>query len=431
MISRYQTKEMKEIFSLDNKFKKYLDVELALISYLHSINKINDTDYNNIINKASFDLKGIEEIEKETKHDVIAFTRNVSTYLGSEKKWIHYGLTSTDVVDTANGLIFKEANEKLYEKLLVLKETLKNKAIQYKDTPCIGRTHGVHADITFFGLKWTLYFDELNRDIERFNIARKDIEVGKISGAVGTSVYLPLEAQDYILNKLNLNNVNISTQVLQRDRHAYYISCLNLISGLLEKIATEIRNLQRTEIHEVSEYFSKNQKGSSAMPHKHNPIGSENICGCARMMRGYMVPIFEDMPLYHERDISHSSVERVALNDAITLLDYMLKRMTNIIDTLIVYPQNMLKNISLTNNIIYSQRILTELINKGFSRESAYDLIQPIANEAYETNQDFFDLIKKNKEISSLFSNDDIENFKNLDFYHKNIDEIYKRVGIL
>lgn len=431
MISRYQTKEMKEIFSLDNKFKKYLDVELALISYLHSINKINDTDYNNIINKASFDLKGIEEIEKETKHDVIAFTRNVSTYLGSEKKWIHYGLTSTDVVDTANGLIFKEANEKLYEKLLVLKETLKNKAIQYKDTPCIGRTHGVHADITFFGLKWTLYFDELNRDIERFNIARKDIEVGKISGAVGTSVYLPLEAQDYILNKLNLNNVNISTQVLQRDRHAYYISCLNLISGLLEKIATEIRNLQRTEIHEVSEYFSKNQKGSSAMPHKHNPIGSENICGCARMMRGYMVPIFEDMPLYHERDISHSSAERVALNDAITLLDYMLKRMTNIIDTLIVYPQNMLKNISLTNNIIYSQRILTELINKGFSRESAYDLIQPIANEAYETNQDFFDLIKKNKEISSLFSNDDIENFKNLDFYHKNIDEIYKRVGIL
>jgi len=431
MISRYQTKEMKEIFSLDNKFKKYLDVELALISYLHSINKIDDTDYNNIIKKASFDLKGIEEIEKETKHDVIAFTRNVSTYLGSEKKWIHYGLTSTDVVDTANGLIFKEANKKLYEKLLVLKETLKNKAIQYKDTPCIGRTHGVHADITFFGLKWALYFDELNRDIERFNIARKDIEVGKISGAVGTSVYLPLEAQDYILNKLNLNNVNISTQVLQRDRHAYYISCLNLISGLLEKIATEIRNLQRTEIHEVSEYFSKNQKGSSAMPHKHNPIGSENICGCARMMRGYMIPIFEDMALYHERDISHSSVERVALNDAITLLDYMLKRMTNIIDTLIVYPQNMLKNISLTNNIIYSQRILTELINKGFSRESAYDLIQPIANEAYETNQDFFDLIKKNKEISSLFSNDDIENFKNLDFYHKNVDEIYKRVGIL
>lgn len=431
MISRYQTKEMKEIFSLNNKFQKYLDVELALVSYLHSIDKVNDEDYKNIISNASFDLKGIEEIEKETKHDVIAFTRNVSTYLGSEKKRIHYGLTSTDVVDTANGLIFKEANEKIYEKLIILKEILKKKAIQYKDTPCIGRTHGVHADITFFGLKWALYFDELNRDIDRFNNARKEIEVGKISGAVGTSVYLPLEAQDYILNKLNLNNVNISTQVLQRDRHAYYISCLNLISGLLEKIATEIRNLQRTEIHEVSEYFSKNQKGSSAMPHKHNPIGSENICGCARMMRGYMIPIFEDIALYHERDISHSSVERVALNDAITLLDYMLKRMTNIIDTLIVYPENMLKNISLTNNIIYSQRILTELINKGYSRESAYDLIQPIANESYETNQDFFKLIKKNKEISSLFSINDIEKFKNLDFYHKNVDEIYKRVGIL
>ncbi len=431
MIDRYTTSEMKKIFSMQNKFQKYLDVELALISYLHSINKVNDEDYNNIMSKASFDLKGIEEIEKETKHDVIAFTRNVSTYLGSEKKWIHYGLTSTDVVDTANGCIFKEANEKLYEKLLLLQNSLKEKAIKYKDAPCIGRTHGIHADITFFGLKWALYYDELSRDIKRFNEARKEIEVGKISGAVGTSVYLPLEAQDYILNKLGLNNVNISTQVLQRDRHAYYISCLTLIGGLLEKIGVEIRNLQRTEIHEVSEYFSKNQKGSSAMPHKHNPIGSENICGCSRLLRGYMLSIYEDMALYHERDISHSSVERVALNDAIILLDYMLKRMTKIIDTLIVYPENMLRNISLTNNIIYSQRILTELINKGYSREKAYDLIQPIANEAYETNTDFFKLIKKNKEIGSLFSLKEIENFKNLDFYSKNVNSIYKRVGIL
>lgn len=431
MIDRYTNPEMKKIFSMQNKFQKYLDVELALISYLHSINKVNDEDYNNIMSKASFDLKGIEEIEKETKHDVIAFTRNVSTYLGSEKKWIHYGLTSTDVVDTANGCIFKEANEKLYEKLLLLQNSLKDKAIKYKDTPCIGRTHGIHADITFFGLKWALYYDELSRDIKRFNEARKEIEVGKISGAVGTSVYLPLEAQDYILNKLGLNNVNISTQVLQRDRHAYYISCLTLIGGLLEKIGVEIRNLQRTEIHEVSEYFSKNQKGSSAMPHKHNPIGSENICGCSRLLRGYMLSIYEDMALYHERDISHSSVERVALNDAIILLDYMLKRMTKIIDTLIVYPENMLRNISLTNNIIYSQRILTELINKGYSREKAYDLIQPIANEAYETNTDFFKLIKKNKEIGSLFSLKEIENFKNLDFYSKNVNSIYKRVGIL
>ena len=431
MIDRYTNPEMKKIFSMQNKFQKYLDVELALISYLHSINKVNDEDYNNIMSKASFDLKSIEEIEKETKHDVIAFTRNVSTYLGSEKKWIHYGLTSTDVVDTANGCIFKEANEKLYEKLLLLQNSLKDKAIKYKDTPCIGRTHGIHADITFFGLKRALYYDELSRDIKRFNQARKEIEVGKISGAVGTSVYLPLEAQDYILNKLGLNNVNISTQVLQRDRHAYYISCLTLIGGLLEKIGVEIRNLQRTEIHEVSEYFSKNQKGSSAMPHKHNPIGSENICGCSRLLRGYMLSIYEDMALYHERDISHSSVERVALNDAIILLDYMLKRMTKIIDTLIVYPENMLRNISLTNNIIYSQRILTELINKGYSREKAYDLIQPIANEAYETNTDFFKLIKKNKEIGSLFSLKEIENFKNLDFYSKNVNSIYKRVGIL
>ena len=352
MIDRYSSKEMKEIFSLNNKFRKYLDVELALVDYLFSINKISKEEYEKIKTNASFDLDGILEIEKETKHDVIAFTRNVSSYLGEEKRWIHYGLTSTDVVDTASAKIYKEANDIIYNKLLKLKEVLKEKALMYKKTPCIGRTHGIHADITFFGLKWALYYDELNRDLKRFSEARQDIETGKISGAVGTSIYLPLEAQSFICKELGINEANISTQVLQRDRHAYYISTIALIGGLLEKIGLEIRNLARTEVHEVSEYFSKNQKGSSAMPHKHNPIGSENICGCARILRGYMASIYEDMALFHERDISHSCVERVALADGITLIEYMITRMTKIISSLIVYPENMLKNISLTNNII-------------------------------------------------------------------------------
>ncbi len=430
MIDRYSSKEMKNIFSLNNKFRKYLDVELALIDYLYSINKITNEEYEKIKTNANFDLEGILNLEKETKHDVIAFTRNVSSYLGEEKRWIHYGLTSTDVVDTASAVIYKEANDIIYTKLLKLKEVLKEKALEYKTTPCIGRTHGIHADITFFGLKWALYFDELNRDLDRFLSVRKDLETGKISGAVGTSIYLPLEAQSFICNKLNINEANISTQVLQRDRHAFYISTLSLIGGLLEKIGLEIRNLARTEVHEVSEYFSKNQKGSSAMPHKHNPIGSENICGCARILRGYMVSIYEDMALFHERDISHSSVERVALADAITLLDYMIERMTKIISSLIVYPSNMLKNISMTNNIIFSQRVLTELINLGYSREKAYDLIQPLAYEAYENNIDFFELIKKNKELGSLFSNDKIESFKTFDFYYQNVEKIYKKVGL-
>jgi len=430
MIERYSTKEMSEIFSLKNKFSKYLDVEKALCSYLYKEGKINDEDYKNIMEKASFDLPGISRLEEETKHDVIAFTRNVSSYLGPERKWIHYGLTSTDVVDTANGVIYKEANDVIQDDMIKLKSAIKNMAKKYEYTYCIGRTHGIHADIMTFGMKWALYYDELGRDEERFNLARNEIEVGKISGAVGTSVYLPLAAQDYICSSLHIGSANISTQVLQRDRHAFYASSIALIGGLLEKIGTEIRNLQRTEIHEVEEYFAPAQKGSSAMPHKHNPISSENICGCARLLRGYMFSLYEDMALYHERDISHSSVERVALVDMVTLIDYMLRRMRKIIETLNVYPERMLKNIAMTNNVIYSQRVLTFLVNKGLSREESYDLIQPLATDAYENGKDFLTLLRENGKISKYLSFEDIESFNDLSFYSKNVDEIYKRVGI-
>ena len=430
MINRYSRPVMAKIWTDQNKFESYLKVEILASEAFSKLGVVPESDLEKIKKNASFDLKRIYEIEEVTRHDVVAFTRAVSETLGEEKKWIHYGLTSTDVVDTASAKIYKEANDIIYNKLLKLKEVLKEKALMYKKMPCIGRTHGIHADITFFGLKWALYYDELNRDLKRFSEARQDIETGKISGAVGTSIYLPLEAQSFICKELGINEANISTQVLQRDRHAYYISTITLIGGLLEKIGLEIRNLARTEVHEVSEYFSKNQKGSSAMPHKHNPIGSENICGCARILRGYMASIYEDMALFHERDISHSSVERVALADGITLIEYMITRMTKIISTLIIYPENMLKNISLTNNIIYSQRVLTELINKGYTREYAYDLIQPIAYEAYENNIDFFVLLKKNKELNSLFSLETIESFKNFDFYYQNVEEIYKKVGL-
>jgi adenylosuccinate lyase len=430
MIERYTPPKMKKIFSNNNKFSKYLLVEKEVAHYLSIEGIIPQRDFELIKNKAKFDLKGIAIIEKETKHDVIAFTRNVSSYLGPEKKRIHYGLTSTDVVDTAMAVIYKEANKEIYKNLKLLKKSISEKAKEYKYTPCIGRTHGIHADITSFGLKWLLYFDELTRDEKRFLEASSDLETGKISGAVGTFVYLPPECQDFVCEQLKINSSKMSTQVLQRDRHAYYMSTITLIGSLLEKIAIEIRNLQRTEIHEVEEYFSKKQKGSSAMPHKHNPIGSENICGCNRLLKGYMLSIFEDIPLYHERDISHSSVERVALVDAITLIDYMIIRMTSIINSLNVYPERMKENITLTHNVIYSQRIMTTLINKGLSRETAYDLIQPLAIKTYEENINFFDLIKKNDDVTKYISCEEIDHYLDSTFATLDIDKIYSRIEL-
>lgn len=431
MISRYTLPEMEKIFSEQHKFETFLKVEIACSHSFQQHNVIPIEDYLKIKENASFNLERIKEIEKSTHHDVIAFTRCVSESLQEEKKWVHYLLTSTDVVDTANGVIFKEANEILTKRLITFLDTLKEKAIVYQYTPCIGRTHGIHADITSFGLKFALYYDELKRDIERFDNARKAIEVGKISGAVGNFANVPSYVQDEVCLELGIGSVNISTQVLQRDRHSFYISTLALISGLLEKIATEIRLLQQTEIHEAEEYFSPGQKGSSAMPHKRNPIGSENICGCSRMMRGYMISIFEDMSLWHERDISHSSVERVTLNDAIILIDYMLERMNRIVKNLIVYPERMIDNIYLTNEVIFSQRVMTKLISKNLSREESYDLVQPLALKSYNENKSFRSLILEDSKITSLLTKEEIEEQFTLDYYLKNVKEIYHRVGIL
>ena len=430
MILRYAREKIRNIWSDENKFKAFLRVEVLSSFAWSELGVIPKEDAMKIEKNAVINVKRIEEIEKETKHDVIAFTRSVSESLGEEKKWVHYGLTSTDVVDTANGYLLKQANDLLYEDIIKFMKVLENKAIKYKNTPCIGRTHGIHADITSFGLKWVLWHEEMKRNLERFNSARCDVECGKISGAVGNFANVPPFIQDYVCEKLGISSSNISTQVLQRDRHAYYIATLSLIASTLEKIATEVRSLQRTEIHEAEEAFSASQKGSSAMPHKRNPISSENICGCARVMRGYMVASYEDNALWHERDISHSSVERIVLPDATELLDYMLNRYMATLDNLVVYPEVMLKNIYKTNGVIFSQRVMNALINKGLSREESYDAVQKIAMNAYNNDLDFNTLLKEDKKVLEILNAKEIDDCFTLDYYFKNVEYIYKRCKI-
>jgi adenylosuccinate lyase len=429
MILRYSKENMRKIWTEEAKFESYLKTEILACEAWSKLNVIPEKDIIKIKEKAKINLKRIKEIEEETKHDVIAFTRAVSECLGDEKKWIHYGLTSTDIVDTSNAYLIKKANDIIYNDLIAFTKVLKDKAIKYKNTPCIGRTHGIHAEITSFGLKWVLWYEEMMRNIKRFDLARKDIECGKISGAVGNYVNVDPFVEKYVCDKLEIDSANISTQVIQRDRYAFYISTLALIASTLEKIATEIRSLQRTEIHEVDEYFSKGQKGSSAMPHKKNPISSENICGCARLMRGYIIPAFEDISLWHERDISHSSVERVIIPDATELIDYMLNRFKGILDNLIVYEDNMLKNIYKTNGAIFSQRVMTKLIEKGLSREEAYDKIQKLALISYNEEKDFKQLVL-DSEIKDILTEEEILDAFKLDFYFKNIDYIYEKCNI-
>ena len=430
MIDRYCRQEMHDIWTEEAKFNAYLKVEIEACKAWSKLGVIPLEDVLLIEKNASFDIKRIKEIEEVTRHDVVAFTRAVSETLGEERKWVHYGLTSTDVVDTANGYILKQANNILREDIKKFLNVLKKKALEYKKTPCIGRTHGIHADITYFGLKFVLWYEEMKRNLERFEEASKHVEAGKLSGAVGNFCNIPPFIQEEVCKNLGLESAKVSTQVLQRDRHAYYMATLAVIASTLEQMATEIRNLQRTEVHEAEEAFRKGQKGSSAMPHKRNPIGSENICGCARVMRGYMVTAYENVALWHERDISHSSTERIILPDATSLLDYMLTRFTNIIDNLVVYEDKMKSDIYMTNKVIFAQRVMNALINKGLVREEAYDLVQPIAMEAYNNNLDYEELLKKNENVRRVLSLEELEDCFTLDYYYKNVDYIYDKVGI-
>ncbi len=431
MIERYQSEDLKEIFSLKHRYSTFLKIEIAVCKVYSQHGVIPKKDYELIKNNAKFDVERINELEKITKHDVVAFTRNVSESLGEEKKWIHYSLTSTDIVDTALGLIYKNSNDILKKSLDRLIDSLKKKALQYENTPIIGRTHGIHAEVTSFGLKWALYYDMLNKNKKRFLDACRAIEKCKLSGAVGNFANIPSYVQDEVAKELGLESAKISTQVLSRDDHAYYLSILCLIGSICEQIATEIRLLSQSEIHEAEEEFSKFQKGSSAMPHKRNPVASENIVGCARILRGYALTSFEDIALWHERDISHSSVERVIFPDAISLLNYMLTRLANVVDNLFVNEDKMLENIYLTQGVVFSQRVLSKLIEKGSSRESAYDEVQKIAMKALNEKKMFKDLLLESNFVTTLLNNEEINECFKLDYYLKNTHEIYSRIGLL
>lgn len=430
MIKRYSVEEIEKLWTDKSKFDAFLKVEIVSSQAWNKLGIVSDKELEKIKSSASFDLDRIYEIEKETKHDVVAFTRAVSETLGEERKWIHYGLTSTDVVDTANGYILKRVNDVIESKILTFMTTLKKQAYRFKDTPTIGRTHGVHADVTSFGLKWVLWYDEMNRNLARFREARKEIEIGKISGAVGNFANTSPFVQDYVCKELGINSANISTQVLQRDRHANYLFVISLIGSTIAKIALEVRSLQRTEVREVFEFFDKNQKGSSAMPHKKNPIASENVTGLARVLKGYVFPALEDIQLWHERDISHSSVERIILPDATNLITYMLKRYNGVLEKVIVDEKRMIENISSTNNVIFSQQVLNFLIKeKELTREEAYDRVQKLALQSWNNEIDFKDLINKEFVMKQkILTSDDLENVFDLKYFLKNTDEIYKRV---
>ena len=430
MITRYTRPEMAEVWSEYNRYKCWLEVEILADEAWAALGEIPAGDVAKIRANATFDIDRILEIEKETRHDVVAFTRAVSESLGEERKWVHYGLTSTDVVDTAYGYQLKQANDILRKDLQNMLEIIGNKAKEHKNTVCMGRTHGVHAEPTTFGLKLATMYSEMKRNIERFEHAAKGVEAGKISGAVGTFANIPPFVEEYVCEKLGTRPQEISTQVLPRDLHAEYMATIALIATSIERFATEIRGLQKSETREVEEFFAKGQKGSSAMPHKRNPIGSENMVGLARVIRGYMVTAYENVGLWHERDISHSSAERIILPDATTLLNYQLNRFANIIKNLTVFPENMLRNMNATFGLIYSQRVLLKLIDKGMSREEAYDLVQPKTALSWDNQTDFRPLVEADEAIMAKLTKEDIADAFNYNYHLSHVDEVFERLGL-
>lgn len=430
MISRYTRPEMAAIWTDEKKFECWLAVELAADEAWAKLGHIPAEDVEKLKKNAKFDVDRIQEIEAVTHHDVIAFTRNVSESLGEEKKWVHYGLTSTDVVDTAYGYQLKQANDIIRKDLEDFTQIVADKAREHKNTVMMGRTHGVHAEPTTFGAKLARWYSEMKRNIERFDRAAKGVEAGKISGAVGTYANIDPFVEEYVCEKLGIRAQEVSSQVLPRDLHADYMASLALIATSLEEFATEIRGLQKSETREVEEYFAKGQKGSSAMPHKRNPIGSENICGLARVCRGHMVTAYENVALWHERDISHSSAERIILPDTTILIDYMLNRFGRIVKNLTVFPENMKRNMDKTFGLIYSGRVLLKLIDTGMSREEAYDLVQPYTAKAWDGQTQFRPLLESDATIMSRLSKEDLDDAFDYHWHLKHIDDIFKRVGL-
>ncbi|HBJ8511981.1 TPA: adenylosuccinate lyase [Listeria monocytogenes] len=430
MLERYTRKEMGNIWTEQNRYQAWLEVEILACEAWAELGDIPKEDVAKIRANAKFDVDRIHEIELETRHDVVAFTRSVSESLGAERKWVHYGLTSTDVVDTANSYLLTQANEILRKDLENFIAIIGEKAKEHKYTVTMGRTHGVHAEPTTFGLKLALWYEEMKRNLERFNFAADGVEFGKISGAVGTYANIDPFVEAYVCEKLGTTPAPISTQTLQRDRHAEYLATLALIATSVEKFAVEVRALQKSEVREVEEFFAKGQKGSSAMPHKRNPIGSENVTGLARVIRGHMVTAYENVPLWHERDISHSSAERIILPDSTILLDYILNRFGNIVKNLTVFPENMKRNMDRTLGLIYSQRVLLALIDKGLAREAAYDVVQPRAMEAWEKQVPFRELVEQDATIIENLSAEEIADCFDYNYHLKNVDLIFDRLGL-
>lgn len=430
MLERYTRPEMGKIWTDQNRYQAWLEVEILADEAWAELGEIPKEDVEKIREKATFDIDRILEIEAQTRHDVVAFTRAVSESLGEESKWVHYGLTSTDVVDTAYGYLMKQANDLIRKDLTAFTAIIGEKAKEHKYTVMMGRTHGVHAEPTTFGLKLALWYSEMKRNIERFERAAAGVEAGKISGAVGTFANIPPFVEEYVCNKLGIRPQEISTQVLPRDLHAEYFASMALIATSIEKFATEIRGLQKSETREVEEFFAKGQKGSSAMPHKRNPIGSENMAGLARVIRGHMVTAYENVSLWHERDISHSSAERIIIPDTTILIDYMLNRFGTIVKNLTVFPENMKRNMNATFGLIYSQRVMLKLIDHGMTREQAYDLVQPKTAQAWDEQRDFRPLLEADQTIMSTLSEEDLDDA--FDYHHhlKQVDTIFARVGL-
>ncbi len=428
MLERYSRPKMKEIWTEENKYKTWLLVEILAAEAWAELGVIPKEAAEEIRNKANFNEERILEIEKETRHDVIAFLTNVAEYVGPAARYLHWGLTSSDMLDTAMGLRMKQAMEIIIEDVKELLETIKKRAMEHKNTVMIGRSHGIHAEPITFGLKLAIWYDEMKRNLRRLEAAKETISYGKISGAVGTFAHVDPRVEEYVCKNLGLKPAPVSNQIVQRDRYAEVFTALAIVAGTVEKIATEIRHLQRTEVLEAEEYFRKGQKGSSAMPHKRNPILSENLCGLARMVRAYCVPALENIPLWHERDISHSSVERFICPDGFITADFMLARLNGLLSKLVVYPENMKKNLNLLKGLIFSQQILLTLTQKGVSREDAYKIVQRRAMEVWNGMGTFKERLLEDEELQKYLSREEIEEIFDINYHLKHVDTIFKRV---
>ena len=430
MIPRYTRPVMEKIWNERNEWQTMLDVEIAACEANAELGRIPKEAVEVIKAKADFDVDRIHEIDREINHDIIAFLTNVGEYVGDEAKYIHMGLTSTDVKDTSLNVQLKQASAVLLKDLEKLAEVLKRRAVEFKHVPTIGRTHGVHAEPTTFGLKLLLWYSETLRNIDRMKRAAEEMEVGKLSGAVGTYADIDPFVEEYVCKKLGLKQEIVATQVVQRDHHAEYVTTLGVIAGVLAQMALEVRHLQRTEVREAEEYFSPKQKGSSAMPHKRNPVKSERICGMARLIQGYSLPAFENIPLWHERDISHSSVERVMLPDATIALDYILSETTSLIDKLLVYPEKMMDDLNLTGGLIYSPRVLLALVAKGAYRDTAYRWVQRNAMKRWLDGEDFYENLCKDEDVRKYLTPEEIKACFDYQPMLKHVDDIFARFGL-